>query len=166
MMLTDLLALSHVPRWVIVPHLRPQSVAEHSHRVAVIYLELCARLNLTATVEGLTWAIMHDGPESRTGDIPAPFKRELDGKLAVGEQRVCPWLDNRDDSLGSTTYWLFQLADLIEAYTFIARWGKGSHASRAELGLLEKLDQHIGYGPNHGEAVRKLVDDILYDIER
>ena len=67
MMLTDLLALSIVPRWSIVPHVHHQSVAEHSHRVAAIYLELCAQLNLPVSVEGLTWALCHDGAESRTG---------------------------------------------------------------------------------------------------
>ena len=51
--LTDLLALSHVPRWSIVRHVSPQNVGDHTFRVMVIYTELMNRLNLIISTYAL-----------------------------------------------------------------------------------------------------------------
>ena len=67
--------LKHTPRagWQLAG-LRPESVAEHSYRVAVIAYVI-------ATMEGAnadraaTLAAFHDLPEARTGDVPSVGRR-------------------------------------------------------------------------------------------
>lgn len=70
--------LSFVPRWVIMPTIRKQSVAEHSYGVTVI-----ARALLSIHSEGHTdtfklgvinSAIDHDKLEAQTGDTPSSDK--------------------------------------------------------------------------------------------
>lgn len=145
--LVDLLALSHVPRWAILPMLRHQTVAEHSYRVAVIthwlYNQADPGMMHAAMV---TYALAHDAEEARTGDIPGPAKRSM----ARSMQASCPkvlcededLVDGPPDHLGWTqaqyNCWcmdigdiggpavyraLVKLADLIEAYTWLQRWG-------------------------------------------
>lgn len=137
MMLTDLLALSHVPRWTIVPLSRPQSVAEHCHRTGVIYLELCRRLSVTPTLEGLRWALTHDGPEARSGDIPAPFKTAPLVGLAEAERQWCSWYGALKP--GAVDAELVALADHIEAATFIRQYGIGPHAEMCANNLHRRL---------------------------
>jgi Predicted hydrolases of HD superfamily len=164
MMLTDLLAISHVPRWSIVPHHPMQTVAAHSHRVAVIYLELCRRLKKDPSLRGLTWAIVHDGPESRTGDIPGVFKREVNGELEKAERRVCAWFDDAllpppADKL------LVKVADLVETFTYIRYYGIGPHARLVGDRIWQQLDVLLA-ATDWMQTVRVLVDDILTDAGR
>lgn len=91
--LQDLLRLCYVPRWVISKMNRPQSVAEHSYRVAVIVMELAGAFLDTPTASvAIVWALLHDGPESCSGDIPGPFKTSI-GKplIQFAEEKACPW---------------------------------------------------------------------------
>lgn len=166
--LNDLLALSHVPRWVIVPRFKEQSVADHSFRVAVIYLELCFRLDRVVTITDLVWALMHDGPESWTGDIPGPFK------TADSDANVTPWWHQCKSNIPAETQSLVKLADLIEGATWISKWGTGHHAAHATLNLrgeaaekAREVAEGIGYGSDVLEGVvRGLVNDILHEIGR
>lgn len=70
--------LSFVPRWVAVPTIRRQSVAEHAFGVAqtVIWLaprnaRLVTPLDLLVVLE---LALQHDNEEAKTGDRPSPNK--------------------------------------------------------------------------------------------
>jgi hypothetical protein len=162
MRLTDLLALSHVPRWAIVPHLKPQSVADHSFRVAVIYLELCDRCKIPASLAGLTRALFHDGAEARSGDIPGPFKRSLNGDLAGAEKKATPWLED-GSSLSPDDRWALKMADIIEAYTFISQQGQGPHAARTTGLVWESLKEHARM---RYPEIRVLVQDILDEADR
>jgi len=80
--LRNLINLSHVKRWGIVPTLHQESVAEHSFRVAAIseYLadELAASNPDIDRLGLLRMALTHDLEECYTGDIPAPAKRLFD----------------------------------------------------------------------------------------
>ena len=71
--------LAHVPRWVVVPHVRPQSVAEHSFYVALYTDKLCKMLwwNDLNTSMAVSYALRHDMYEVFSGDIPSPAKRIL-----------------------------------------------------------------------------------------
>ena len=71
--------LAHVPRWAVVPHVRPQSVAEHSFYVALYTDKLCKMLwwNDLNTSMAVSYALRHDMYEVFSGDIPSPAKRIL-----------------------------------------------------------------------------------------
>ncbi len=160
-MMTDLLALCHVPRWSIVPHSRAQSVAEHSFRVFVIALELRNRLNYDADLipNIMYWALIHDGPESRTGDIPASYKRDDDDY-----DSACPWYRFWHGSMDARVKYIVKLADRIEACTYIRRWGVGKHAEHVADAIYAQLlaidDLRIR------TTVMALVGDIMDDRDR
>lgn len=166
MRITDLLALSFVPRWANVRHSPSQSVADHTFRVACIYLELCDRLKRDATLRGLTWAICHDGLESYTGDIPGDFKRELAEKLEEAESKLPVLVYGRTGVNGEPTEQerrLVKLADKIETYTFIATNGVGPHANRIRELMLQELTSLAG---DDWGVVRLLAIDIIEEAER
>ena len=103
------LRLQHVPRWGIVPTIRKQTVAEHSHGVTVIALWLLNRYlpdeRETAVLE---YAARHDEYESMTGDTPATAK--ITGLI----------VDNTPTGAYSkTTKNIVKVADFIEALLFI-----------------------------------------------
>ena len=127
MRLTDLLALSHVPRWSIVRHVIPQSVADHSFRMTVIALELAHRLGVPTHAEFILACLYHDGPESRTGDIPSSAKRLiLNGGSDSGFVDWNPY--PQPGQLLEDQLVVLALADKIEGYTFIQSAGIGEHA--------------------------------------
>lgn len=141
--MNDLLALSYVPRWTIVPHSRPQSVGDHTFRVAVIAMELAVRTASKVTMLQLYGALVHDLEECRTGDIPSPAK----------PAGAAPPIDEWDR--------LVRLADLIEALTYIDRWGVGPHAQRVATGVLDKIFDLLDHCP---DGWRPIVQRVLYEI--
>lgn len=163
MRLTDLLALSIVPRWTIVPTLKQQTVSDHVFRVLVIALELAARTSTPFPLEAVLHVLCHDADESRTGDIPTPAKN----KITIPNSAVfCPWLlqDAMATMISEPAYKVFRLADLIEAYTFINRYGVGSHADRAAEGVLDAIYEECS--EDWAKEVGRLIDDIDMDRER
>lgn len=160
--MNDLLALCHVPRWVIVPHIGTQSVAEHTFRVAVIYLELCLRLDRKVETTDLIWAIVHDGPEAWTGDISGPFK-------TLGcDDKVAPWWHDYRARVPAAARKLVKLADMIEAATYIKCRGLGPHAAYVAARSYEQVTEKtrevasmVGWGP---DAMTQLVQGLMGDI--
>lgn len=176
--LTDCLALSYVPRWSIIPQTHTQSVAEHSHRVAVIMLELADRLKLELPYSLLVWALVHDGPEAWTGDIPGPFKHADQG---FQDAKVAPWhrAMQAGIDLGEDQHWrqFFKIADLIETGTYIGKFGVGWHAVHAAGHIInvELPDQvkkwclafnNVIGSEMAGRIVDQLVDDITNETGR
>lgn len=108
-------SLMVVPRWTIVPTIRSQNVGEHSFHVAWVALWL-NQFALTPYTQGvlLEEAIMHDGEESVTGDVPSNFKSFVKGAING-------FLINRGmyskASVGLRQF--VKLADIIEALIFI-----------------------------------------------
>jgi len=166
MRVTDLLALSHVPRWTIIPHTVPQSVGDHTFRVLVIALDLIARLPIKEgpverclnTGDLMLAILYHDADESRTGDIPTPVK-ERTGVAAPTD--ACPWLAVYDTypGLPKSLQLVLDLADKIEALTFIRRYGIGSHAVRAADSMRRKIEEVCP------EEWRRTVDILIADID-
>jgi hypothetical protein len=161
--MNDLLALSYVPRWVIVPMSRQQSVAEHSFRVAVIVTELRSRLNKATNWslgDALNWALIHDAPESRTGDIPGPYKHP-DQERAPG---VTPWFQYIlvDDDLRR----FVKVADLIETASWVAKFGQGPHAMYCcEKIKREMMDAAAAAGVSQ-DLVTAIYQSIVREIGR
>lgn len=137
--LTDLLALSYVPRWSIVARTREQSVADHTFRVCVILCELAAHMDIALSWSDLWYAMTHDGAESRTGDVVGIFKhRHTSVASAIDKAEIaeCPWMAGVPQP-GDSIKRLVKIADLIEGVTFIERWGTGPHA-RKVAALIER----------------------------
>lgn len=134
---TDLLALSHVPRWSIVRNISPQSVADHTFRTMVIYTELCRRLNIPLSVSAMVGIMHHDADECRTADVPASVK----DLVAIGSPaKYCPWLKEWDPGeLSPEEMKALHLADQIEALTFIQCNGLGMHALRVTNSMVDKV---------------------------
>lgn len=165
--LTDLLALTYVPRWSIVPMLRTQSVAEHSHRVAVIALELEARLMWGG--HPMEWAVIHDAPEARSGDIPHTFKSSLAG-LEDAEYGALDWSYNTTPNapFDTSDKHIVKMADLIEAYTWLMAWGLGAHANRVTPKIYKQLWDyvHATYTGEVWAVVDKVITEILDEVGR
>lgn len=74
------LRLQTVPRWSVVPTLRPQNVAAHSHGVGLIAMWLMEyhqwTTNHTFVIDVLRYALTHDSEEAVTGDPPSTGKQE------------------------------------------------------------------------------------------
>lgn len=116
----DLLRLRYVPRWSVVNCNRSQSVAEHSFGVAVIAMEICRFINnnspfIVHAGEIMRWALVHDGPECFTGDVPNPFKRAVaDEKWQALVDEACPWYSQEIPGHPEVST-VVALADTIEA---------------------------------------------------
>lgn len=118
--------LAHVPRWVIVPTYRHQSVAEHTFRVMAIAKALAFWTAKPGLVDQVTHLAMdHDLEEAITGDIPAPAKgREI----------------TMSDIVADPPRFIVRLADRIEAYAYLKTWGVPSERQRNILqGLLGEI---------------------------
>lgn len=190
--LTDLLALSHIPRWVIVPRLKEQSVADHSYRVAVILLELFERLRIDPVDPNwLVWALLHDAHECRTGDLPSSANFSILAQAAyesndarypdvddrkvkdILEQEVArqqsPWMQRLQPPTG-VGLTIFKLADLIETYTWIKQWGHGHHAQGCQLRthdrvqyFIDKLTGELGR-VDDTPATRPAIEQLISEI--
>jgi 5'-deoxynucleotidase YfbR-like HD superfamily hydrolase len=142
----DLLNLSHVLHWHTVRTRRKPTVAEHSFRVAVIAMELADRLYKEHCLYDHTWeddymilqaALVHDGPESETGDLPHTTKAQLPNGLWKDVERTfCPSVTTFSDSITD----LVKIADLMECYMFICEEGIGTEAHNAEIATRSDID--------------------------
>lgn len=164
--MNDLLSLSHVPRWVIVPHIGNQSVAEHSFRTCVIFAEVCSRLGVVVTPRGFLWALVHDGPESRTGDLPTLVDSEpLDA-------RVCQWWHDIKADIGPLWTDLVKVADDLETATYIMIHGFGSHAGACAARTRDRAYEKAArvardYDlPRLPEVAAKIYQEIITEAER
>jgi hypothetical protein len=130
----------------------------------VIAIALAERLHVRFTISDLLYTLYHDADESRTGDIPAPAKDHIYKTLGAGDQEVrfCPWLDY--EIPGGTWVTVSTLADLIEALTYISRWGVGDHAARVAQGVREKIDRACPIGWEG--AVNQVIGEIDSDFGR
>lgn len=157
----DLLRMQDVKRWHTVNTSRTQSLADHSLSVLWIFMRLqqCAPEDISPlTAEQMVSVLAHDAAEVLMGDIPTPGKRMIDKYLHdAGLQSGLSIGDVEESILGAPTQWgiisyrglvgkydldpaqeiALEVADLIEAYTFISQYGIGGHA-KAVAGWLRK----------------------------
>lgn len=115
-----LLNLSNVPRWVICPRYKEQSVAEHCFNVAVIADHIASQVDpepyeFRYTV--IAAALVHDMDEALTGDMPSSLKRGLAGE-ATPTAKVAA---------------IVKVADLMEARRWWGLWGAGETPRYLEI---------------------------------
>jgi len=114
------------------PVLRPQTVAEHSFHVAMLY-SLMAGDHTPTTAEpvslgvpGLMAALCHDLAEWQMGDIPSPAKRAMPMIGAVTFRQH--WGEMEQEKLTAQDLWWEDLLTPIEA-----RWLKLADAMQGAL---------------------------------
>lgn len=143
--------LTYVTRWNRVRMNRPQSVGEHTFRVLAILMELYEKLNLTAATAGrmFRYALIHDGPEAFTGDLPANFKRYVsEGQLRNMEESECPWYQQERLHTYGDERMLVEVADSLEAYTWACLHGAPEDVLMdVHDKLMERVQQYVArYG--------------------
>ncbi|MEL6185622.1 MAG: HD family hydrolase [Myxococcota bacterium] len=89
----DPLSSLHRTGWALRGVASPESIADHSHGVALCTMLIVDALRAEGqSVDGekaLRMAIVHDAPEAATGDVPMPVKTpELDAALAAVESTL------------------------------------------------------------------------------
>jgi 5'-deoxynucleotidase len=168
----------HVKRWHIVQTSREQTLAEHSFAVAVIAGSLAAAMRWNGLLQEsgklklLQWALAHDIIEVRTGDMPTPFKRDLE---AVGGKGIVEKAEDRVDAdtmaayrqvRGTDIETIVKLADQIEAIFFLQDNGVGAHAKQVLDGLRAILSDMVNEAERQfpklspRESVRRVCNDI------
>lgn len=101
--------LNWVPRWVIFPTHRNQSVAEHSYGVATIAMWLMDNFHQNGSMSQfrlsvLTRALEHDADEAITGDSPSPTKhKDKEYYMSLSQEDV-----------------VVKMADCLEAWLFLS----------------------------------------------
>lgn len=166
----DIRLAGQVIRYHTWPHIRQQSVGEHSWQVARILLAIAPGH------PGLVkHAILHDIGELETGDLPYPIKADnevLGGLMIDLEEEAIEYLCNRwgvpsGRHLTDQEKWVFKLAEFIEMW----EWGleevlRGNKfAELVALRCREKI-QHM-MEPEHrmDEAVYICADEYINERE-
>lgn len=171
MRLTDLLNLSNVPRWGIVPRFREQSVADHTFRVMVIAWELADRMGIPLTATDFRYILCHDADETWTGDISGLSKHAIPD-LELGTEKVKAKMDLKDSiSPSSESYALIKAADIIDCLAFADAW---IHSPRREwvwdrnlVVLADHCKKYASEFPGDFYPVaRKVLQDITEDTGR
>lgn len=106
-----------VVRYHTWPVIHPQTVAEHSHRVAMIYLQLFG----LPRAEVLEYILKHDLGELGAGDVPFYSKRRIPALKEAVNAAEAKGLEDLNISLpGLTTeeWHQFKISDLLEMYEF------------------------------------------------
>lgn len=168
MRLTDLLNLSNVPRWGIVPRLAEQSVADHSFRVAAIYIELCDRLKVAVSLGDLVYALFHDGEESWTGDISGVAKHAVPD-LKRGSKTVevaVGWIRHAELAWPPVDRQLVKCADIIECITWARAWIPEPRRAYVLERNMVALDRHCSRYHIDLTIAHQIVEDIMDDTGR
>ena len=88
--------------------MKSQTVSDHTYRTQIITLQLVDKLDLQIDkASAVLHILFHDIEEAETGDVPSPYKN--------GSSK----LDSSDDLKHS----VLRLADTIEAYIWLSRYG-------------------------------------------
>lgn len=162
-MVIDLCRLYAVPRWIVVPMFRQQSVAEHSFRVAAIAFDLASHssdIDPNAKYKIAWLSLIHDGAEAETGDIPGNVK-EVAAGLEKLEAEFCPWVHDRE-KMPVLYHHFVKYADAIEAVCWFQKYHVPS--PRAEW-VRDRLVKAANRASVYlGSAVMKRGDEIIHMI--
>lgn len=160
--LRNLVNLSHVSRWTIVPMVKNENVAEHSFRVAAISECIAERL-IDAGVkvdmlEVLRLALHHDIDEVLSGDIPTPCKRFVDGAAIKAAVEPAPQQARNREKF------IVKSADTLDALWSLKMYGIAPHSQCIIDKITAEFDERIESTTiEHGLNVftyRKIIDEV------
>lgn len=154
--LSERLRTAHVSRWQIVRTIRNQTLAEHSYLVYIWTKAFAEAMKLPAIDQNMAihWALEHDVPEVKTGDLASPIKAAMREavphddpirriELSISE-RYAVLYDAIKNEYPHVRV-LVKLADIVEAVAFLEIEGIGPHAKDVQRNLWQefrtKLDQ-------------------------
>lgn len=163
------LRLSHIDRWAIVATATRQSVAEHTWRVWVLVHIWGPKCGLKPDEQALAehYALLHDMPEIRTGDMPTTMKTpEAKASLAEFERQALPELAKIEGQLPQHVAEIVKACDTAEAILFLKVHGLGRHADNVrkllEVQMSERLSKSALY-PEVKETIATLFLDAYHD---
>lgn len=116
----DILRAQNVQRWNIVQTANKQSLAEHTFNVTMIARALCVEMKVNDTLV-IKMALEHDLDEVKTGDIPAPAKRNLN----ISPPEEFSYYKDKSYPMENG---IVKMADMIESLWFIKENAVGRHA--------------------------------------
>ena len=128
-----------IKRWHMVDTTRVQSLAEHSANVATLAYYICIsspQAYFGSPADAALAGLLHDIPESFTGDIPSHTKRELLG-IDELENELTPAVLIRPMNENMAN--LIKLCDLADGIRFIRVHGADATAQWACDGLSDQL---------------------------
>lgn len=172
----------HVRRWQIVRVAKDQSVAEHSYRVWLLIKRLLevadtygVHLDQWDRSMACQWALMHDLPEVKTGDLATPIKRAMREAVPHSDpiRRIELSLDDeyRDLylSIKNGRPWILALvkaADLMEAIDFLQTEGLGRHAIDVQVGLSDALSRIWAELRPHSIHWQQIINQVREELTR
>lgn len=166
--LKDLFNLTNVYRWCTISVSRRQQVDSHCYRTMVVVREIYDKLNGQQSRlrldRMLTWAMDHDGPESKFGDWPSTSKKYLAGVTDETMKTLFPWYVESRKVTGDVEVDIVHIADLIEALSWISLYGKDEHDAFDGEIIEHKLRGHIHTEAKEVERVHGLTG--LYEAVR
>ena len=150
--------LATVPRWVVVPMIQKQSVAEHSFAVAYIALWVAQyhpvyKLDRAGDFEAVMYyALIHDEMEALTGDLPSPATNYIPDKSKKYEQEHNIGAANVDGDLKL----ILKVADLLEAYLFVNEDQKlgNQNLGEIEANIYQRLHIALNSFPFEDQTAR------------
>lgn len=139
--LEAIMRMQAVKRWHMIETTRVQTLAEHSCNVALLagYIARTAPHSFFDAFTKVTFAaLVHDIPESFTGDIPSHTKRFIKG-IDDLEDAVTPPAMGVSCSL--ETVRMIKMCDLADGIRFIRLHGVDQTAFHAQQGLERQLSK-------------------------
>ena len=164
--LQKLRGASCVVRWNFHPHIRNETVAEHSFYAAVIALLLAERCSLGVGKHAvLATALLHDAEEAVTGDLPALAKRGTPGWKDTERAGETELFDGVVDLLPFRSHLpIVKLADRMASLLYATDEVEmgNSHFLRIQRELVGEIyDMLDGFSKD----VREEVIDIMMDLD-
>ncbi len=146
--LPDIYRAQHVKRWHIIHTSRQQTVAEHSHMVAMISLHIVAAIGEEHfddkdKLDILQWSLIHDLPEVIIGDAVSPVKRMAKEKFDELEKQVDPKLKKYEISISGDIKAVVKIADYIDALKYLKKEGLNGQAVSIYNRLYKDMKQYI-----------------------
>lgn len=154
--LRERLRTAHVKRWHIVRVGREQSIAEHMYLVWVLTTELCERMNFDRPTmyAAQQWALLHDQPEVKIGDLPTPTK------IALRNGADDSLIDTLEDGVSEIVSELHahilhhcphaihavKLMDMVESIRFLSIERMDPHGSEVRDYLWRLFHDHLARG--------------------
>lgn len=139
--LVELFRLGSTYRWQVVHTDKPQSVAEHSHMVAILTTRICQILGLKPE-QFVMHAIFHDAEEAWIGDIATPAKRLMD-KTKLPTDRMLGVFAQYYNPKMEIIRKVVKVADDVEALRFLVRYTKTNHGKQVYEKIVTRLDETI-----------------------